>query len=292
MPASQENATTLVECPRDAMQGIQQFIPTEEKISYLNTLLRVGFDTLDCGSFVSPKAIPQMADTAEVIKALDVQHSGTRLLVIVANERGAEQACSFEQITFLGFPLSVSETFQQRNTNASIAEAIERLRAIQQLCIRHNKQLVVYFSMAFGNPYNDAWSPSVIAPFVEQMIEMGVRTISLADTVGVAKPEDVSFLFTSLIPQYPEVRFGAHLHVHADNWKPKLEAAYRAGCRRFDGALKGFGGCPMAMDKLVGNLPTENIIAFLGSAGEKNLPDQLILQQALLHANDVFKASG
>ncbi len=282
--------TKIIECPRDAMQGIHNFIPTEKKIQYINSLLQVGFDTLDCGSFVSAKAIPQMADTAEVISSLDISNTKTKLLVIVANERGAEDACKFDQITYLGFPFSVSETFQQRNTNSTIAESLKRVEAIQNLCTQHNKQLVIYFSMAFGNPYNDPWSVEVIEPFVEKMIAMNINIISLADTVGVAKPADIEYLFKGLIPKFPKIEFGAHLHSRPDNWREKVSAAYNNGCRRFDGAIKGYGGCPMAQDDLVGNMPTENLISYLEEMGEELMIDKKKFAEAMRDSTQVFNS--
>lgn len=252
----------VVECPRDAMQGIKTHIPTTNKIAYINQLLQVGFDTIDFGSFVSPKAIPQMADTVEVLKGLDLSTTKSKLLAIVANERGAEEAAAFEQITYLGYPFSVSETFQIRNTNATIAESLVRVEHIQNICQKSNKQLVIYVSMGFGNPYGDAWNVEIVQGWVDKLADMGVKILSLSDTVGVSKPENIAYLFGNLIPPYPDVEFGAHLHTHAHNWLEKAQTAYEHGCRRFDGALKGYGGCPMADDHLVGNMPTENLLSY------------------------------
>ncbi len=262
---SDTNKIILVECPRDAMQGWKNFIPTSKKIEYLNSLLKVGFDVLDCGSFVSAKAIPQMADTAEVINALDLSNSSTKLLVIVANQRGAEEAVAFDAISYLGFPFSISPSFQLRNTNSSLEESFERVSAIQALCVAHQKELVIYLSMGFGNPYGDLYNESILLYWAEQMAALGIKTISLADTVGLASPEQISSALSILIPQYPQIEFGVHLHASAANWEPKLAAAMNAGCRRIDGALKGIGGCPMAQDDLVGNMDTELIVQFLAS---------------------------
>ena len=278
----------LIECPRDAMQGLHQFIPTDLKVAYLNLLLQVGFDTLDFGSFVSPKAIPQMSDTSEVLEQLDLSSTATKLLAIVANLRGAEQACRFEQISYLGFPLSVSETFQQRNTNKSVAEAMIEVRQIVELCHRHQKQLVVYLSMGFGNPYGDPYHPGIVQELTEKLIAYGIRIIAPSDTVGSATPETIQSLFASLIPTFPQAEFGAHLHSTPHTVIEKLDAAYRAGCRRFDGALKGFGGCPMASDALTGNLPTEQIIAFIEEKGVALKLDKNKLEEAFLLADQVF----
>ena len=259
---------TLVECPRDAMQGWKQFIPTEKKIAYLQTLLKVGFDTLDCGSFVSAKAIPQMADTKEVISQLSMRDTNTKLLCIIANERGAAEAVSYDQISCLGFPFSVSPTFQKRNTNSSMEESWQRVQQIQKLCIQHNKQLVIYISMGFGNPYGDPYNESVVLEWVNKMVGIDVRTISIADTVGLATPQQVKKILTALIPSYPAAEIGVHLHSTLINWQAKTDAALAAGCLRFDGALKGIGGCPMANDELVGNMDTELMIPYFQS---KNL---------------------
>ena len=252
----------IIECPRDAMQGWKNFIPTEKKIEYINSLSQIGFDTIDFGSFVSPKAIPQMADTKEVIRSLQLGVSNTKLLAIVANVRGAEEASVYDEITYLGFPFSVSETFQQRNTNSSIAESLTRVEEIQKICTKNDKRLVIYISMAFGNPYGDMYSEEVVFSWINKIIEMGIKTVSLADTVGLAKPEQVYSMTRYLIGQLPQVEIGVHLHSRPDNWKEKLDAAVNAGCKRFDGALKGFGGCPMANDDLVGNMRTEWMIDY------------------------------
>ncbi|RYY40786.1 MAG: hydroxymethylglutaryl-CoA lyase [Chitinophagaceae bacterium] len=281
-------AIRLVECPRDAMQGWKTMIPTATKIEYLNKLLRVGFDTLDFGSFVSPKAIPQMADTAEVLAGLDLQNTGTNLLAIIANERGAEAAVSHTEIAYLGFPFSVSETFQQRNTNGSIAEALERVRAIQQLCVAHNKQLVVYISMGFGNPYGDLWSEHVVLEWVSTLVAIGVPIISLADTVGLATPAQIASITGYLVKALPNTEIGVHLHATADGWRDKVRAAWDAGCRRFDGALKGIGGCPMADDELVGNMNTEWLLDFFREKGEPLQLNETALQESLQMAGAIF----
>lgn len=272
---------TLIECPRDAMQGWKEFIPTEQKIAYLNTLLQVGFDTLDCGSFVSPKAIPQMADTATVLSQLDLSGTSTKLLTIVANERGAGEAVAFDQVSYLGFPFSISETFQLRNTNSTVAESLDRVAAIQDLCVQGGKQLVVYISMGFGNPYGDPYSPELVFDWVDKLVGMDIGIISLADTVGLATPEQVSSITEYLVNALPDTEIGVHLHSAPFNQQSKLEAALGAGCRRFDGALKGIGGCPMANDDLVGNMNTEWMIEYF---------DQLNMTPAL--NKDALQAAG
>ena len=257
----------LIECPRDAMQGIPNFIDTAIKAAYINQLLEVGFHTIDFGSFVSPKAIPQMRDTAEVLEMLDLHKAKSKLLAIVANVRGAEDALQFSEIDFLGFPLSVSETFQQRNTNASIADAIKTVESIQNLCEAKGKKQVVYLSMGFGNPYGDPYSPELIAAFVEKLAQLQIETISLSDTIGVANPELITELFEVQTQAFPQIQFGAHLHSRAESIEEKVIAALKGGCRRFDGALQGFGGCPMAKDELVGNMATEVMIDVLEKQG-------------------------
>lgn len=252
----------LIECPRDAWQGHHPFIPTEQKAAYINQLLSVGFDTIDFGSFVSAKAMPQVSDTAELIEKLDLSSTDTKLLSIIANERGAQDACRFEQINYLGYPFSISETFQLRNTNATIEESLERVKAIAALCAKHNKELVIYISMGFGNPYGDPWNPEIVMQWVEKISKLGVHIFSLSDTVGVAQKEDISSLFSTLVPQWNALEFGAHFHSTPDNWYDKIDAAFTGGCRRFDGAILGYGGCPMAQDDLVGNMPTENLIQY------------------------------
>ncbi len=252
----------LIECPRDAMQGWHRQISTDEKVEYLNALLKVGFNTLDCGSFVSPKTIPQMADTAEVIPRLDMAGTKSQLLAIVANQRGAEEAVVFDEIAYLGYPFSISETFQLRNTNKTILDSLELVDTFQELCIKNNKQLVVYISMGFGNPYGDHYDASIALRWVDELVQRDIAIISLADTVGVATPEIINKLFSTLIPAYPTVEFGAHFHSAPHNWEEKVAAAYDHGCRRFDSAIKGIGGCPMAHNELVGNLATERLLDF------------------------------
>jgi len=278
-----KNKVHLVECPRDAMQGWKIFIPTEKKIEYINALLKVGFDTIDFGSFVSPKAIPQMADTKDVIGQLSLADSRSKLLAIVANVRGAEEAVVFDEITYLGFPFSISETFQQRNTNSSIEESLERVEEIQELCIKNNKHLVIYISMGFGNPYGDVYNEEIVMQWVDKITAMEIKIISMADTVGIATPVQVSSVLNKLIPQYAGIEIGVHLHSIATNWQQKIDAALQAGCRRFDGALKGIGGCPMANDDLVGNINTELMIPHFE---EKDLL-QNINKDALQHAMDL-----
>ena len=253
----------LIECPRDAMQGLTEFIPTATKTAYLNALLAVGFDTLDFGSFVSPKAIPQLRDTAEVLAGLDLGQTRTQLLAIVANRRGAETAVQHPEIGYLGFPLSVSETFQRRNTNQSTAEALADVAAMHELCESRGKTLVAYLSMGFGNPYGDAWSPAIVTGFTQQLARLGVRIVALSDTIGASTAATIGPLFSALIPAFPGIEFGAHLHTTPATWREKVDAAYSAGCRRFDGTIGGFGGCPMAADELTGNMATENLLTFL-----------------------------
>jgi hydroxymethylglutaryl-CoA lyase len=279
---------SLIECPRDAMQGWPRFIPTEKKIIYINSLLKVGFDTIDFGSFVSPKAIPQMADTKEVIQNLEFKNSKTKLLAIVANPRGAQDAVMHNAITYLGFPFSISETFQLRNANSTIQQSLERLEEIQDLCIKNSKELVVYLSMGFGNPYGDEYNENILLYWAEQMIQRQIKIISLADTVGVATPVQISFALNTLISSYANAEFGVHLHSSAINRKEKLEAAVEAGCKRFDGALKGIGGCPMAQDDLVGNMQTEFMIEYFE---EKKLINDLnkdALAESLRLASQIF----
>jgi hydroxymethylglutaryl-CoA lyase len=249
----------IVECPRDAMQGIKQIIPTELKVKYINSLLKVGFNTIDFGSFVSPKAIPQMHDTANVLKQLNLTDTKSKLLAIIANTRGAEDACSFNEISYLGFPFSISETFQQRNTNSSIAESLIRVEEIQNLCVKHKKELVVYISMAFGNPYGDAWNSDIVIDWTNKLANLGVKIIALSDTIGVSSPENISYLFSNIIPEFKDVEIGAHLHSTKEKSIEKIDAAYKSGCKRFDVAIHGFGGCPMAKDDLTGNLATEDL---------------------------------
>ncbi|MBN8676148.1 MAG: hydroxymethylglutaryl-CoA lyase [Chitinophagales bacterium] len=278
----------LIECPRDAMQGWKRFIPTEKKIGYLNTLLKVGFDTIDFGSFVSPKAIPQMADTEDVIKGLDISSTTSKLLAIIANYRGAEAASVFETINYLGFPFSVSETFQQRNTNSSIEESLGRVEEIQNLCVKTGKELVVYISMGFGNPYGDPYDEEVVFEWVNKLVAMDIGIISLADTVGIATPAQVYDMTSYLVESLPGIEIGVHLHSTPGNWKEKLDAAARAGCKRFDGALKGIGGCPMADDELVGNMNTELMISYFESKGILPGLNKEALTESLRIAGEIF----
>ena len=279
----------LIECPRDAIQGFNRHIPTAKKIEYFNELLKVGFDTLDIGSFVSKKKIPQLADTSEIIKNIKIDNSITKLLVIVGNERGAKEAVSFDEITYLGFPFSISETFQKRNINSSIKDSLIRLENIQNLCVKNNKKLVTYFSMAFGNPYGDEWSTYIVAHWAEKLLnEFGIDILSLSDTIGTSSPEVISWLFKKLIIEFPGVEFGAHLHSSPENYLVKLQSAYDAGCKRFDGSILGIGGCPMANDDLVGNMATEKMIEFLESKSEKLKLNKDSIQKSLNIAKSIF----
>ena len=278
----------IIECPRDAMQGMSEFIPTKEKIEYINTLLAVGFDTIDFGSFVSPKAIPQLKDTTEVLEQLDLSTTTSKLLAIVANVRGAQEASELSPINYLGFPLSVSETFQQRNTNKSIQEALESVDTIQDLCAKHNKTQVVYLSMGFGNPYEEEWSPEIVGDLVDKLNDLGVRIIAPSDTVGVSKPENITPLFSTLIKSFDKIEFGAHMHSNPNTWLEKINAAYQAGCRRFDGAMRGYGGCPMAEDELVGNIATENLLSYSLTNGLVYNYDQEALEVATAAAITLF----
>ncbi len=278
----------LIECPRDAMQGWKPMIPTEKKVEYINSLLKVGFDTIDFGSFVSPKAIPQMADTALVLKNLSTADSRSKLLAIVANERGAAEASLYEEIHYLGFPFSVSETFQQRNTHSTIAESLDRVEVIQNLCIKTGKKLVIYISMGFGNPYGDRYSEEIVFEWVNRMVAMDIGIISLADTVGIATAEQVYDMTKYLVDTLPGTEIGVHLHSTAQNWKEKLEAAVKAGCKRFDGALKGIGGCPMADDELVGNMNTELMIPYFEEQQLLTGLDKNALAESLQLAGEIF----
>ncbi|MCO6163774.1 hydroxymethylglutaryl-CoA lyase [Flavobacterium sp. NRK F7] len=252
----------IIECPRDAMQGIKDFIPTEKKVQYIQALLRVGFDTIDFGSFVSPKAIPQMQDTAAVLAQLDLSATTSKLLAIIANTKGAELAAVHPEINYLGFPFSISENFQMRNTHKTIAESIVTLQEILEIADQSKKEVVTYISMGFGNPYGDPWNVDIVGEWTERLAKMGVKILSLSDTVGSSTPEVIDYLFSNLISKYPDIEFGAHLHTTPDSWFEKIDAAYQAGCTRFDGAIKGFGGCPMAKDDLTGNMPTEKMLSY------------------------------
>lgn len=252
----------IIECPRDAMQGIKMFIPTEKKVQYIQSLLRVGFDTIDFGSFVSAKAIPQMQDTAELLAQLDLSKTQSKLLAIIANTRGAELASEHKEIKYLGFPFSISENFQMRNTHKTIAESLVTLQEILNIAAKCDKEVVAYLSMGFGNPYGDPWNVDIVGEWTEKLSNMGVKILSLSDTVGSSTPEVIDYLFSNLIPKYPNIEFGAHLHTTPDRWFEKIDAAYKAGCLRFDGAIKGYGGCPMAKDDLTGNMPTEKMLSY------------------------------
>ena len=278
----------IVECPRDAMQGLHDFIPTETKINYINQLLKVGFDTIDFGSFVSPKAIPQLRDTAEVLAGLDLSETQSKLLAIIANIRGANDACQFDEIAYLGYPLSLSETFQQRNTNRSINDAFNDLAEIQELSEDHEKTLVVYLSMGFGNPYGDPYEMDYVGEFVDRLDRMEVPVISLADTIGVSDPKNISTLFSTLIPKFPHIEFGAHLHSTPDTIEEKVAAAYESGCRRIDGAIKGYGGCPMAKDDLTGNMATEKMLKYFASNEVETGLDMTAFAKALEQSVSVF----
>ena len=278
----------VVECPRDAMQGIKSFIPTEKKAEYINMLLKVGFHTIDFGSFVSPKAIPQMRDTAAVLSKLNLDDTSSKLLAIVANSRGAEEASSFDEIQYLGYPFSVSETFQQHNTNRSIEDSLVLVEQMQNLCVSRNKNLVVYLSMAFGNPYGESWDVDIVAKWSEVLANMGIKTLALSDTIGVSSKETITPLFSQLIPEFQEVTFGAHLHTTPQTWKEKVLAAYQAGCTRFDTAIQGFGGCPMAKDDLTGNMPTEKLLSFLNEHKEDAGLNALAFESAFNKSTEVF----
>ena len=278
----------IIECPRDAMQGLHDFIPTNTKAAYINQLLKVGFDTIDFGSFVSPKAIPQLKDTAEVLNQLDLSTAKSKLLAIVANQRGALDACNFEEINYLGFPFSISETFQQRNTNSSIIESLKRVEDIQNLCVNNRKELVVYISMAFGNPYEDKWNSDILIEWTKKLSDLGVKIIALSDTTGVSTPENISYLFSNIIPEFNTIEIGAHLHTTPTTWEEKVNAAYKNGCKRFDGAIKGFGGCPMATDDLTGNMATENLIQYFNQNNLTTGINKEEFNQSMLDALKVF----
>lgn len=280
----------LIECPRDAMQGFSIFIPTQKKIKYLNQLLKVGFDTIDIGSFVSKHQIPQLADTAEVLNNINTDNSISKLLVIVGNKRGAIEASQFEQISYIGFPFSISETFQKKNINASIQDSLKTIDEIQNICIQKNKKLVTYFSMAFGNPFGDEWSIYIVAHWAEKLLnDYGINILSLSDTIGTSNPDSINWLFSKLIKEFPKVEFGAHLHSHTNTCIDKLNAAYKAGCRRFDGTILGIGGCPMAKDELVGNMPSEKIIDYFQKSSEELNINNNELEKSIIMANEIFK---
>ncbi|MEO5788213.1 MAG: hydroxymethylglutaryl-CoA lyase [Gelidibacter sp.] len=278
----------IIECPRDAMQGIRDFIPTEKKVQYIQSLLRVGFDTIDFGSFVSPKAIPQMVDTAEVLSQLDLSKTQSKLLAIIANTRGAEDASVHPEISYLGYPFSISENFQMRNTHKTIAQSVVALNEILEIADASNKEVVVYISMGFGNPYGDPWNVDVVGDWTERLSKMGVKILSLSDTVGTSNPENIDYLFSNLIPKYPHIEFGAHLHTTPTSWHEKVDAAFNAGCKRFDGAIQGFGGCPMAKDELTGNMPTEKLLSYFTSK-KCNPLNALSFESAYNEATKIFK---
>lgn len=278
----------IIECPRDAMQGIKDFIPGVQKAKYIQSLLGCGFDTIDFGSFVSPKSIPQMVDTAEVLSMLDLSKTKSKLLAIVANIRGAEEAVQHSEIQYLGFPFSISENFQMRNTHKTIAQSVETLQEIFNIAHTANKEVVTYLSMGFGNPYGDPWNVEIVGEWTEKLSSMGAKILSLSDTVGTSTPETIAYLFSNLIPKYPEIEFGAHLHTTPDRWHEKIDSAYRSGCRRFDGAIQGFGGCPMAKDDLTGNMPTEKMLSYFSSQKVKSGINWLSFEAAYNKALDLF----
>jgi hydroxymethylglutaryl-CoA lyase len=278
----------IIECPRDAMQGIKTFIPTANKVKYIQSLLGCGFDTIDFGSFVSPKAIPQMVDTAEVLSKLDLSKTKSKLLAIVANVRGAQDAAKHDEIDYLGFPFSISENFQMRNTHKTIAESVATLQEIFNIADASNKEVVTYISMGFGNPYGDPWNVEIVGEWTEKLAAMGARILSLSDTVGSSDPENIHYLFSNLIPKYPEIEFGAHLHTTPSKWHEKVHAAYKAGCLRFDGAVQGFGGCPMAKDELTGNMPTEKILSYFTAEKADTGVNWMVFEAAYNKATELF----
>lgn len=280
----------LVECPRDAMQGIKDFIPTDKKVRYIQSLLGCGFDTLDFGSFVSPKAIPQMVDTAEVLSRLDISKTQTKLLAIVANLRGAQDAVLHPEIDYLGFPFSISENFQMRNTHKTIAQSVEALQDIFNLAESNNKEVVTYISMGFGNPYGDPWNVEIVGEWTEKLAKMGAKILSLSDTVGTSDPDTISYLFSNLIPRYPAIEFGAHLHTTPTKWHEKIDAAFKAGCTRFDGAVQGFGGCPMAKDELTGNMPAEKMLSYFTDKKAKTGVNWMAFEAAYNKATELFSS--
>ncbi|WP_394759693.1 hydroxymethylglutaryl-CoA lyase [Flavobacterium sp.] len=278
----------IIECPRDAMQGIKPFIPTARKVDYIQSLLRVGFDSIDFGSFVSPKAIPQMQDTAEVLAQLDLSQTKSKLLAIIANTQGASLASAHKEIQYLGFPFSISENFQMRNTHKTIAESLITLQEILEIADKTNKEVVTYISMGFGNPYGDPWNVEIVGEWTEKLANMGVKILSLSDTVGSSTPEVISYLFSNLIHKYPTIEFGAHLHTTPDKWFEKIDAAYKAGCRRYDGAIQGFGGCPMATDNLTGNMPTEKLLSYFTTQKEITNTSPMSFESAYNVASRLF----
>lgn len=278
----------IIECPRDAMQGIKEWIPTEQKVKYIQSLLRCGFDTIDFGSFVSPKAIPQMQDTAEVLSKLDLSATKSKLLAIIANLRGAEDAVKHPEIDYLGYPFSISENFQMRNTHKTISESLVILQEILNLADKNNKEVVAYLSMGFGNPYGDPWNVEIVGEWTEKLSAMGVKILSLSDTVGTSTPDIISYLFSNLIPKYPHIEFGAHLHTTPTAWHEKVDAAYKSGCQRFDGAIQGFGGCPMAKDELTGNMPTEKMLSYFTAEKVSSNINPMSFESAHNEATKIF----
>ncbi|CAN1540503.1 LeuA Isopropylmalate/homocitrate/citramalate synthases [Flavobacteriaceae bacterium] len=278
----------IIECPRDAMQGIKPFIPTARKVAYIQSLLRVGFDSIDFGSFVSPKAIPQMQDTAEVLAQLDLSQTQSKLLAIIANTQGAIAAAQHKEIQYLGFPFSISENFQMRNTHKTIAESLITLQEILEIADKNNKEVVAYLSMGFGNPYGDPWNVEIVGNWTEKLSNMGVKILSLSDTIGSSTPDVIHYLFSNLIPKYPEIEFGAHLHTTPDKWFEKIDAAYTAGCQRFDGAIQGFGGCPMATDTLTGNMPTEKLLSYFTAQKQNTNTSPMSFESAYNEATKLF----
>jgi hydroxymethylglutaryl-CoA lyase len=279
----------IIECPRDAMQGIKTFIPTSRKVAYIQSLLRVGFDTIDFGSFVSPKAIPQMQDTAEVLDQLDLSQTQSKLLAIIANTQGATMASAHKEIQYLGFPFSISENFQMRNTHKTIPESLITLQEILEIAYKSKKEVVAYLSMGFGNPYGDPWNVDIVGEWTQKLVNMGVKIVSLSDTVGSSTPEVINYLFSNLIPKYPNIEFGAHLHTTPDKWFEKIDAAYKAGCRRYDGAIQGFGGCPMATDNLTGNMPTEKLLSYFTTQKENTNASPMSFESAYNEASKLFQ---
>ena len=284
------NTIKIIECPRDAMQGIKTFIPTEKKVKYIQSLLNCGFDTIDFGSFVSPRAIPQMVDTAEVLSQLDLSKTTSKLLAIVANVRGAKDASKYNSIDYLGYPFSISENFQMRNTHKTIAESVTTLEEILRIAEDSGKEVVTYISMGFGNPYGDPWNVEVVGQWTTKLARMGVKILSLSDTVGSSTPEVIDYLFSNLIPKFPEIEFGAHLHTTPSKWHEKVDAAYKAGCRRFDGAVQGFGGCPMAKDELTGNMPTEKMLSYFTAVKADTKVNWMAFEAAFNKASDLFSS--
>ncbi|MFD2585833.1 hydroxymethylglutaryl-CoA lyase [Croceitalea marina] len=280
----------LIECPRDAMQGIKAFIPTERKVKYIQSLLGCGFDTIDFGSFVSPKAIPQMIDTAAVLSRLDLSKTNSKLLAIVANVRGAADASEHKEIDYLGYPFSISENFQMRNTHKTIEQSVETLKSILDIATNSGKEVVTYISMGFGNPYGDPWNVEIVGEWTERLAGMGAKILSLSDTVGTSNPETIDYLFSNLIPKYPEIEFGAHLHTTPTKWHEKVDAAYKAGCRRFDGAIQGFGGCPMAKDELTGNMPTERMLSYFTAEKADSNVNAMVFEAAYNKATELFSS--